>query len=91
MYHGEDAEPQRVLTQDPDLPQPVPTKSLWQVPGNSAVANAQSTNLPQYADYVIIDSGIAGVSVARTLLSHAATGTKTVAVLVAARVKTAAS
>ncbi|CAK7206775.1 hypothetical protein SEUCBS139899_009581 [Sporothrix eucalyptigena] len=69
------------LTQDPDLPQPVPTKSLWQVPGNSAVANAQSTNLPQYADYVIIGSGIAGVSVARTLLSHAATGTKTVAVL----------
>ncbi|THY72129.1 FAD dependent oxidoreductase [Aureobasidium pullulans] len=50
------------------LPRPNPTTSYWQESPDE-IANLQSTKaLPQYADYVIIGSGISGAAIAYNLL-----------------------
>lgn len=62
---------------DPGLPRPNPTNSYWQhVP--HALANTRSHELPRERDYVIIGSGITGLSVAKTLLERHPTATVTV-------------
>lgn len=62
---------------DPGLPRSNPTQSYWQnVP--HALANTQSPELPSERDYVIIGSGITGLSVAKTLLERHPTATVTV-------------
>lgn len=62
---------------DPGLPRPHPTQSYWQhIP--HALANTQSVELPTERDYVIIGSGITGLSVARTLLERNPSATVTV-------------
>jgi glycine/D-amino acid oxidase-like deaminating enzyme len=68
------------LTQDPELPRPNPTLSLWQVPQNPHVGSVQSTELPQTVDYAIIGSGVAACGVARSLLSNSLSGSSSVAV-----------
>lgn len=51
-----------------DLPLPNPTTSYWQDPPDE-VANLQTTKeLPKYADYVIIGSGISGTAIAYNLI-----------------------
>jgi len=56
----------------PGLPVPNPTKSYWMHPPSAIAQHGSSadTRLPEYADVVIIGSGIAGTSVARTLLDR---------------------
>jgi hypothetical protein len=50
------------------LPLPNPTTSYWQDPPDE-IANLQSTkHLPEYIDYIIIGSGISGVSIAYNLI-----------------------
>lgn len=62
---------------DPGLPQPNPTQSYWQhVP--HALANTQSATLPTERDFVIIGSGITGLSVAKTLLERHPSATVTI-------------
>lgn len=62
---------------DPGLPSPNPTRSYWQhIP--HALANTQSAELPSERDYVIIGSGITGLSVAKTLLERHPAATVTV-------------
>ncbi|KAG9543484.1 FAD dependent oxidoreductase, partial [Aureobasidium melanogenum] len=51
-----------------DLPLPNPTTSYWQDPPDE-IANLQTTKeLPKYADYVIIGSGISGTAIAYNLI-----------------------
>lgn len=62
---------------DPGLPRSNPTQSYWQhVP--HALANTRSPELPPERDYVIIGSGITGLSVAKTLLERHPTATVTI-------------
>jgi glycine/D-amino acid oxidase-like deaminating enzyme len=62
---------------DPGLPRPNPTESYWQhVP--HVLANTQSANLPTDRDFVVIGSGITGLSVAKTLLERHPAATVTV-------------
>lgn len=56
-------------SQSPGLPNPNPTQTYWlNDPPYPELANASSSSLPQTADVAIIGSGIAGASVARSLL-----------------------
>ncbi|KAK6006331.1 hypothetical protein QM012_006741 [Aureobasidium pullulans] len=51
-----------------DLPLPNPTTSYWQDPPDE-IANLQATKeLPKYADYIIIGSGISGAAIAYNLI-----------------------
>jgi glycine/D-amino acid oxidase-like deaminating enzyme len=60
--------PPALLTADPGLPLPDPTRSYWQrVP--HPLANVQSSSLQQ-ADVAVIGSGITGLSVSKTLLER---------------------
>ncbi|CAI7655072.1 unnamed protein product [Penicillium crustosum] len=66
-----------LVTADPGLPRPNPTEAYWQhIP--HALANVQSSKLPTDRDFVIIGSGITGLSVARSLLERHPTATVTV-------------
>ena len=62
---------------DPGLPRPNPTKSYWQQVAH-ALANTQSATLPAERDYVIIGSGISGLSVAKNLLERHPSATITI-------------
>ncbi|KAF8152827.1 hypothetical protein K438DRAFT_1987693 [Mycena galopus ATCC 62051] len=53
---------------DPGLPHPNPSRSYWLEPPSPLNARPASPPLPDYADIVIIGSGIAGAAIARTLL-----------------------
>ncbi|KAH7910150.1 FAD dependent oxidoreductase [Hygrophoropsis aurantiaca] len=55
---------QRVLL-SPGLPHPNPTQPFWTVP-TSPIARYESA-LPEYADYVVIGSGITGTAFVRSL------------------------
>ncbi|KAH7108354.1 nucleotide-binding domain-containing protein [Auriculariales sp. MPI-PUGE-AT-0066] len=55
------------IESDPGLPVPNPTRSFWMSP--LADIREPSANLPDYADVVIIGSGITGASIARTILA----------------------
>ncbi|KAF3402002.1 hypothetical protein F1880_009924 [Penicillium rolfsii] len=72
-----DQELATLVTADPGLPRSDPTQSYWQCIPHS-LANTQSESLPSERDYVIIGSGITGLSVAKTLLEHHPTATVTV-------------
>ncbi|OOQ84723.1 hypothetical protein PEBR_29130 [Penicillium brasilianum] len=72
-----DKELASLVTADPGLPRPNPTQSYWQhIP--HPLANVRSENLPSERDYVIIGSGITGLSVAKTLLENQLNATVTV-------------
>ncbi|VUC31661.1 unnamed protein product [Clonostachys rosea] len=71
----------RQLLSDPELPRPNPTVSLWQEPPNPFTNDLQSTALPEKVDFLLIGSGVAACGVTRSLLSNAASGSKTVAVV----------
>ncbi|KAI1024290.1 hypothetical protein LB504_005157 [Fusarium proliferatum] len=58
------------LLSDPLLPRPNPSISLWQEPAHPTVSSIQSPTLPQYADIVVIGSGITGCSVTKALLEN---------------------
>ncbi|TFK22042.1 DAO-domain-containing protein [Coprinopsis marcescibilis] len=60
------------VQKSPGLPVPNPTSSYWlQTPSPIAKHNADpSVPLPEYADIVIIGSGITGTSFARTILDY---------------------
>lgn len=56
-------------SQSPGLPNPNPTQTYWlNDPPYPELINASSPSLPQTVDVAIIGSGIAGASVARSLL-----------------------
>ena len=56
-------------SQPPGLPNPTPTQSYWlKDPPFPELVNVKSPALPQTADVAIIGSGIAGASIARSLL-----------------------
>ncbi|KAJ7751918.1 nucleotide-binding domain-containing protein [Mycena maculata] len=64
------------ISRDPGLPVPNPSRSYWCFPP-SPLDSLGDRALPEYADVVIIGSGIAGTAVARTLLDrHASPETK---------------
>ncbi|KAL3601114.1 hypothetical protein FPOAC2_05368 [Fusarium poae] len=69
------------IMKDPGLPRPNPTTSAWQVPVHPTVSSIQSSELPEYTDFVVIGSGITGCSVTKTLLEHGATQDSHVTVL----------
>jgi len=50
------------------LPVPNPTPSYWQEPPDTIADWRSSENLPDYADYVIIGSGITGAYIAYSIL-----------------------
>ena len=56
------------LQEDPGLPVPNPTLPFWH-DVLSPIDSLSSSTLPEYADVVIIGSGITGTSIARTLLT----------------------
>lgn len=59
------------------MPRPNPTQSYWQhIP--HPLANARSGSLPSERDYVIIGSGITGLSVVKSLLERHPTATVSV-------------
>ncbi|TEY44685.1 hypothetical protein BOTCAL_0346g00030 [Botryotinia calthae] len=63
----------RVFT-DPGIPDAVhSTKSFWMKEPHPEVASVQSEHLSEFADYVIVGSGITGASVAQALLEGLAT------------------
>ncbi|KAF8879742.1 FAD dependent oxidoreductase [Infundibulicybe gibba] len=62
--------------QSPGLPHPRPTKPHWAVPPSGAGEEQKSP--PEYADVVIIGSGITGASVARRLLDQTGGGIRVV-------------
>ncbi|KAF4869310.1 Gamma-glutamylputrescine oxidoreductase [Colletotrichum siamense] len=62
------------LVADPLLPRPNPSISLWQEPPHPTLATVQSPNLPSYADFVVIGSGITGCSVTKGLLENEVLG-----------------
>ncbi|KAK7065001.1 hypothetical protein R3P38DRAFT_2827471 [Favolaschia claudopus] len=53
---------------DPGLPHPNPSRSYWCSPSSSLDSPPKDATLPEYADVVIIGSGISGTAIARTLL-----------------------
>ncbi|KAK7008002.1 FAD dependent oxidoreductase, partial [Favolaschia claudopus] len=53
---------------DPGLPHPNPSRSYWCSPSSSLDSRPKDATLPEYADVVIIGSGISGTAIARTLL-----------------------
>ncbi|KAJ7223545.1 nucleotide-binding domain-containing protein [Mycena pura] len=55
------------ISRDPGLPVPNPSRSYWST-HPSPLDELMKSTLPEYADIVIIGSGIAGTAVARTLL-----------------------
>ncbi|CAG8264674.1 unnamed protein product [Penicillium olsonii] len=57
-----------LITKDPGLPRPDPTRAYWQHETH-ALSTTQSPVL-QTTDVAVIGSGITGVSVAKTLLEH---------------------
>lgn len=57
------------IAAEPGLPVENPTRSFWMFPPSPIARH--SSDLPQYADVVIIGSGITGTSVAKTLLDRA--------------------
>lgn len=62
------------LSQDPDIPRPHPTLSLWQEPAHPTVSSIQSPTLPSLTDYIVIGSGVTGCSVAQSLLESPSAG-----------------
>ncbi|KAF8152841.1 FAD dependent oxidoreductase-domain-containing protein [Mycena galopus ATCC 62051] len=56
------------ISLDPGLPHPHPSRSYWLEPSSPLNARPASPPLPEYADIVIIGSGISGAAIARTLL-----------------------
>ncbi|KAJ7328488.1 nucleotide-binding domain-containing protein [Mycena albidolilacea] len=56
------------ISRDPGLPGPNPSRSYWSEPLSPLDARPKNPPLPEYADVVIIGSGITGTAVARTLL-----------------------
>ncbi|KAG6843699.1 hypothetical protein H0H87_001518 [Tephrocybe sp. NHM501043] len=58
----------RRLRSSPGLPVPNPTESYWQTPRAPIASHGEQGELSEYADVVIIGSGITGTAVARTLL-----------------------
>ncbi|QIX02529.1 hypothetical protein AMS68_008046 [Peltaster fructicola] len=50
------------------LPHPSPTISYWQDPPSDLADHRSTVHLPELADYVIVGSGISGVSIAYNLL-----------------------
>ncbi|KAI0641091.1 FAD dependent oxidoreductase [Trametes meyenii] len=56
----------------PGLPTADPTLPLWTVPRARVPPDTTPTNLPEYADIVIIGSGITGASIAYNILAQEA-------------------
>lgn len=53
----------------PGLPKDGPTRSYWQQPPDTLIADLRSTSsLPDSAEYVIVGSGISGSCIAHNLL-----------------------
>ncbi|KAF5643557.1 gamma-glutamylputrescine oxidoreductase [Fusarium tjaetaba] len=76
------------LLSDPLLPRPNPSISLWQEPAHPTVSSIQSPTLPQYADIVVIGSGITGCSVTKALLEDDSLDTTSRIVVLEARTLT---
>ncbi|KAJ4152398.1 hypothetical protein NW754_004193 [Fusarium falciforme] len=66
---------------DPGLPQSSSTISSWQVPFHPDVGRIQSEALPQFSDYIIIGSGVAGCGVVKSLLENSSPAQSSVTVL----------
>lgn len=66
---------------DPGLPQSSSTISSWQVPFHPDVGRIQSEALPQFSDYVVIGSGVAGCGVVKSLLENSSSAKSSVTVL----------
>lgn len=52
----------------PGLPVSNPSRSYWMYPPSPIAQTGSNDTLPEYADIVIIGSGITGTAVAKTLL-----------------------
>ncbi|KAJ7596303.1 FAD dependent oxidoreductase [Mycena floridula] len=66
------------LGQSPGIPVPNPTTPYWAIPASSIASHGSDVDPPDYADVVIIGSGITGASVARRLLKDENSGLKIV-------------
>lgn len=68
------------LAASPGIPVSHPSPSYWTVPPSPIAKHGSASNafIPEYADIVIIGSGITGTSIARTILDYDANtrGTK---------------
>ncbi|KAF7367715.1 Nucleotide-binding domain-containing protein [Mycena sanguinolenta] len=73
------------ISLDPGLPVPNPSRSYWCEPTSPLNARLPVPPLPEYADVVIIGSGIAGTSIARTLLASLEKGQSLRIVMLEAR------
>ncbi|KAI9065775.1 FAD dependent oxidoreductase [Trametes sanguinea] len=60
---------QKRLQESPGLPVPNPTQPLWTCPP-AHIPSDSATDLPEYADIVVIGSGITGTSVVYNILSR---------------------
>ncbi|KAI8983275.1 nucleotide-binding domain-containing protein [Trametes punicea] len=60
----------RRLETSPGLPVPNPTQSLWTFPPAPIPSGTEPPHLPDYADIVVIGSGITGASVVYNLLAR---------------------
>lgn len=78
------------IIQDPGIPVENPTVSAWQEPAHP-LAMTQSKDLPQYADFAIIGSGITGCSVAKSILESEVAHNKRVTVFEARSLTTGAT
>ncbi|KAL2670017.1 hypothetical protein Neosp_014896 [[Neocosmospora] mangrovei] len=66
---------------DPGLPQSNSTISSWQVPFHPDVGRIQSEALPQFSDYIVIGSGVAGCGVVKSLLENSSPAQSSITVL----------
>ncbi|KAF3025636.1 hypothetical protein E8E14_013203 [Neopestalotiopsis sp. 37M] len=65
------------VKQPPGLPVPNPSPSYWlEDPPHPELVDIQSSELPDYADIVIIGSGITGAAVARSVMQQQADAAK---------------
>lgn len=70
LFHSPlDALYRRTLS-TPGLPIPNPCASYWAIPPSSISKHGSNSPLPEYADVVVIGSGITGASFVRTLLDY---------------------
>ncbi|KIL61456.1 hypothetical protein M378DRAFT_193437 [Amanita muscaria Koide BX008] len=76
MYRNEISRLFKRLNQSPGIPVPSPSTSYWLIPPSpiSNHGSDGSTPLPDYADVVVIGSGITGTSFVRALMKNSAKG-----------------
>lgn len=58
------------ISDTPGIPQVNASKPYWTIPPSSIASHGRDAGLPEYADLVIIGSGISGTCVAKTVFDQ---------------------